>query len=214
MKKITKLILGISTGVTILFSASSFIISDPHPDFRVPSFRLDEQIALSEITAKNSELGAFKASVKFKRKNADSPAKEFYGQKIIIDDNQQVDKILIGITNNLISRIEIWNQDNLVETRELGFMDKMTWGDTQTMVIDFYDHTNKKYKGKSKISMRFYGGTGFWGDIGTINFDLTEYGDFSGDKSIGVFAKSINSNAISPPEFYDLEVWKHYRSFD
>lgn len=82
------------------------------------------------------------------------------------------------------------------------------------MVIDFYDYMNKKYKGKSKILMCFYGGIGFWGDIGIINFDLIEYGDFSGDKLIGVFVKLINLNVISLFEFYDLEVWKYYRSFD
>lgn len=99
-------------------------------------------------------------------------------------------------------------------TKELGFMNKMTWSETQTMSIEFYDQTNKRYKGKSNISMRFYGGTGFFGDIGTINIDLTEYGDLSGIKSIGVFAKSFISSSVNEPEFSNLRVWKNYKSFD
>lgn len=135
--------------------------------------------------------------MKFKQNNFDSPNKEYYGQEIIITDNPQIDRILIGVTNNLFSRIEIWNQNDLVETKELGLMDKMTWGETQTISIDFYDQTNERYNGESKILMHFYGGTGFFGDIATINLDLTEYGDFSGNKTIGVFAKSIDSNSVN-----------------
>ncbi|MDY0144353.1 MAG: hypothetical protein RBR97_20925 [Bacteroidales bacterium] len=214
MKKITKSVLSALAGITILFATTAFIVNDPQADFTKQNVCLEDQITLSEIKTKNLEKGTFKSSLKFKQNNFDSPAKEFYGQEITITDNPKVDRILIGVTNNLISRIEIWNQNILVETKELGFMDKMTWGETQTMSIDFYDHTNQKNKGKSKISMRFYGGIGFFGDIGTINLDLTEYGDLSGNKSIGVFAKSINSNSLNKPEFSDLKIWKNYKSFD
>lgn len=214
MKKIKKSILAVLAGMTILFATTAFIINDPKADFTKQNIHLKDQISLSEITTKNLEKGAFKSSLKFKQNNFDSPTKEFYGQEIIIADNPEVDRILIGVTNKLISRIEIWNQNDLVKTKELGFMDKMTWGETQTMSIDFFDQTNERYQGKSKISMRFYGRTGFFGDIGTINIDLTEYGDLSGDKSIGVFAKSIDANPINEPEFSDLRVWKDYKSFD
>ena len=214
MNKITKSILGVFAVIIILFATTAFIINDPQADFTKQSISLNDQIALSEITTKNLEKGNFKSSLKFKQKKFDSTTKEFYGQKIIITDNPQVDRIFIGVTNNLISRIEIWNQNNLIESKELGFMDKMTWGSTQTISIDFYDQTNERYKGTSKVTMRFYGGTGFLGDIGTINFDLTEYGDFSRNKSIGVFAKSIDSNSVNKPEFSDLRIWKNYKSFD
>ncbi len=214
MKKITKSILGVFAGITILFATTAFVINDPQADFTKQNVNLEDQIRLSEITTENLEKGTFKSSLKLKQNNFDSPTKEFYGQEIIITDNPQVDRILIGVTNNLISRIEIWNQNDLVETKELGFMNKMTWGETQTMSIDFYDQTNERYNGKSKILMRFYGGTGFFGDIGTINFNLTEYGDLSGNKSIGVFAKSINSSSLNEPEFSDLKIWKNYKSFD
>lgn len=214
MKIITKSILSAFVGIPILFATTAFIMSDPQPDLLKKSVSLNDKIALSEITASNFEKGTFKSSVKFKQSNWDRPTKEFYGHEIIIADNPNVDKILIGVTNNLISRIEIWNQNTLVETKELGFMEKMTWGETQTMSIQFYDQTNAKYEGKSEISMHFYDGTGFFGDIGTIFFDLTEYGDFSGNKAIGVLAKSIDSNAVNEPQFSDLKVWKNFRSFD
>lgn len=214
MNRITKSILGVLAGIAVLFATTVFIVSDRKPDFTKQIISLSDQISLSEITTKNLEEGTFKSSVKFKRNNFNNPTKEFYGQEIVIADNPQVDKILIGVTNNLISRIEIWNQDNPVEIKELGFMNKMTWGETQTMSIDFYDQTNEKYEGESKISMRFYGGTGFFGDIGTIRFDLTQYGDLSGNKSIGVFEKTIDSKAVIKADFSDLQIWKNYKSFD
>lgn len=214
MKKSTKSILGAIAGILILLITTAFIVSDPQADFTKQNLSLNDQISLSEITTKNLEIGAFKSSVKFTQKNFNNPAKEFYGQEIAIADNPQVDKILIGVTNNLISRVEIWNQNNLIDTKELGFMNKMTWGETQTMTIDFYDQTNEKYKGESRISMHFHNGKGFFGDIGTIYFDLTEFGDLSGDKSIGVFAKTINSQISTKADFADLQIWKNYKSFD
>ncbi|MCA1752063.1 MAG: hypothetical protein ABR572_10605 [Cryomorphaceae bacterium] len=214
MKSITKFILGIFAGIAVLVATTAFIIADPQADFTKQVVSLEDRIALSEITTENLKKGTFKSSLKFKQNKSDNPSKEFYGQEIIIADNPQVDRILIGVTNNLTSRVEIWNQNNFMETKELGFMDKMTWGATQTMSIDFYDQTSCKHQGKSKISMRFYDGTGFFGDIGTIHFDLTGYGDFSGDKKIGVFAKSIDSDDVNEPEFSDLSVWKNHNSFD
>jgi hypothetical protein len=214
MKKITKSILGGIVVIAILFATTAFIINDPQADYIKQTVSLNDQISLSAIRTKNSEKGTFKSSLKFEQKSSESSTKEFYGQEIIIADNPQVDRILIGVTNNLISRIEIWNQDNLMETKELGFIDKMTWGETQSITVDFYDQTNEKYKGKSKILMRFYSGTGFLGDIGTINFNLTKYGDFNGDKSIGVFAKSLDSYSVIEPKFSDLQIWKNYQSFD
>lgn len=214
MKRVTKSILSVFAGITLLFATAAFIISDPRADFTKQNISLNDQIPFSEITTKNSEKGTFKSSLKFKQNNFEGPTKEFYGQKIIVANNPQVDRILIGVTNNLITRIEIWSQNKLIEMKELGFMNKMTWRKTQTMTIDFYDQTNEKYNGKSNISMRFYGGTGFFGDIGRINFDLTKYGDLSGSKSIGVFAKSTESNYVNEPEFSDLNIWKNYKSFD
>lgn len=214
MKTIAKTIIGLIAGIAALFVTTAFIVCDPQADFTKQSISLSDQISLSEITTKYLEKGTFKSSLKFKQNNFDYSTKEYYGQEIAIADNPQVDKILIGITNNLISRVEIWNQNNLIETKELGFMNKMTWGETQTMSIEFYDQTNEKYKGKSKISMRFYGGTGFFGDIGTISFDLTKFGDLNGNKSIGVFARTLVANPINEPEFSDHRVWKDYMSFD
>lgn len=214
MNRISKSILGILTGFILLFITTAFIFSDPTADFLKNELKLTDQVALSDISANNSWTGNFKSSVKFKQANFNSPNKEFYGQEIRISDNSKIEKILIGVTNNLISRIEIWNQNELIETKELGFMNKMTWGQVQKMTVIFYDQTNSKYSGQSKISMRFYSGTGFFGDIGTINLDLTEYGDLSGDKNFKLFAKSINSEFSNEPEFSDLQIWKNYTSFD
>lgn len=106
-------------------------------------------------------MGAFKSSLKMVIRNFDSQNKEFYGQEINTFNNPKVDRILIGVCNNLISRIEILNQNELVATREIGFMDKMSLGETQTLSIDFYDHTNHKYQGTSKFQCAFIAGPVF-----------------------------------------------------
>lgn len=214
MKKFTISILGIFAGISMLLVATAFIISNPKADFSKQEVNLNDQFSLSEIQTQNENLGTFKSSIKFKLDKFGNTARQFYGYEIFIADNAQVDRILIGVTSNLVSRVEIWKKAELVESKELGFMNKMTWGETQTLTVDFADQTNRKYKGKSKITMRFYEGTGFFGDIGTINFDLTKYGDLSGNTSIGVFANEVGLNNFDEPQFTDLKIWKNYTSFD
>jgi hypothetical protein len=214
MRKTIKPVSGILIGFTLLFVTTAFIISDPTPDFLKEDISQSDLISLSEIDTHNMKTGSFKSLVEFNHNNSNSSAKEFYGQEILISENPQIDRIFIGVTSNLISRIEIWKANKIVETKEVGFMDKMTWGETQSLTVDFYDQTYKRYKGHSKISMRFYNGSGFFGDIGTISFDLTEYGDLSGDKSVRLFAKSMTSKLERNPKFSDLKIWKNYLSFD
>lgn len=214
MARISKSILCLIAASILLFMTTSFLFSPPSPDFEKERILFNEHISLSDITRDRSEDGRFRSALKFNRKNENKTGKEFYGQEILIADNPNMDKIMLGVTNNLISRIEIWNHNQLVETKELGFMNKMTWGSTQNMTIDFYDHTCEKYQGKSGIRMRFYNGTGFFGDIGTIAIDLTRYGDLSSRKSIGVFAKSLDSKEVTKPCFSNLQIWKNYNIWD
>ena len=215
MKRISiSSILGISCGIILLFACTAFIISSPQADYYQENVEMLDRFSLSEIKTDNLEIGTFKTSVNFSLQSFEEASKEFYGQEILISNNPKVDRIFIGITNNLISRLEIWSQNELIESKELGFMGKMTWGETQTMTVDFYDQTNSKYKGKSKISMRFFSGDGFFGDLGTINLDLTKYGDLSGSKTLGLFAKNLELGNTHQPEFSDLKIWKNYNGLD
>ena len=212
--KLFKSILIISTIIVLLYSTTAFIISDPHADYIKRDIQVGDEFHLSEIHTNNSTRGAFKAAVKFKYSNSNDSNRAYFGQVLEICDNNLVDRIFIGITDNNISRVEIWNDKALIDTKEFGFVGKMTWGEEQTMEIEFLDHTNKRYAGQSEISMRFYSGTGFLGDIATITFDLSEYGSFNADKSIGVFAKGFDYNEIVMPEFSNLRIWKNHKSFD
>lgn len=214
MKKIAKIPFVIFGSIVLLYATTAFIISDPKADFVIEEPKFTKQIYLSEIRTENSERGCFKTAMEFKKMPHDYSKREFYGYEIGIANNPKVDRILIGITNNLISRIEIWNQNELVKSKEKGFMGKMTWGDFQTISVEMYDQTNTKYAGKSKIYMRFYEGTGFLGDIGGIDHDLSEYADLSADKSIGLFSKFLESESVKDPEFSNLKIWKNYKSFD
>lgn len=214
MKKITKLAIAFLLGAIVFTATTAFILIHPEPDFSEKNVFLNKPISIFELPTENQAIGFFKTFLKFKQDNFNSLSKEFYGQEIYIAENPKVDRILIGVTNNLISRVEIWNKGKLMETRELGFVGKMTWGEMQTMTVEFYDQSNRRYKAESKISMRFYSGTGFLGDIGTMHMDLTEYGNFSGPKSVGVFAKPIDSNNVNQPEFSEFKIWKNFKSVD
>jgi hypothetical protein len=214
MKKFTKTISLIISGFILLFVTTAFMVTDDKADYIKEDLSGFEIISLSAIETDHTEMGNFKTSVNFRQISSALANKEFYGQEIRINNNPKIDRILIGVTNNLISRIEVWNKDRLLEIKELGFMNKMTWNDTQTMTVQFYDQTNFKHNGKSKIAMRFYSGTGFFGDIGTINLDLTAYGDLSADKEVLLFSKSLKSNKIKEPSFSNLQIWKNYKSFD
>lgn len=214
MKKLQNLTLVFFTGLSILYATTAFVRVYPKADFSQQIFNGKDKISLSDIHTENSTFGTFKSSTKVKLEKSENTGKQFFGYEIAIEGNPLLDFISVGVTSNLISRIEIWNKGKLLETDELGFMNKMTWGKNQTLAINFFDETNKKYKGKSKISMRFYNGTGFFGDIGSISYDLTKYGRLSGNKTIGVFAISEESKKYNEPQFSEFKIWKDYTSID
>jgi len=214
MEKFLKTSIAIIFGLIILYTTTAaFVMSDPSPDFFKEDLTEFEQISITDIQTKNTVIGNFKTSLNFKQGKWNYDEKEFYGQEILIDSNPEIDRILIGITNNLISRIEIWNKNELLETKERGFYRTKNC-EYQTIAVEFYDHTNVRYSGKSKITMRFYCGTGFFGDVGSINLNLTKYGDLSGNKELSLFTKSFESKKINKPEFSDLKIWNNYESFD
>ncbi len=214
MRKYTKTILVTLGAFAFLFATTAFVMNDPTADFLMERIRMPYPVSLSAIDTDHTDTGNFKSSVQLRLCSSEGSTKEFYGQEILISDNPEVDRILVGVTNNLISRIEIWNDDALIETKELGFVGMMTLGQPHTLSISFFDQSNAKHPGKSRISMRFYSGTGFFGDVGTIHADLSRWGDLSGSKSITLFSKSLDSGAAQAPDFSDLKIWKNYKSAD
>lgn len=214
MNNSTKTIVIISISMTLFLLSVIYFVSDSSPDFIKEDISNSDVVNLSEIPTKNLRTGCFKSAVKFQLSDVNNSEKSFWGQRIFIANNPNLDEVLVGVTNNLISRVEIWNKGTMLKAKELGFVGKMTWGEIQTIAVEFYDQNNLKYSGESKLSMRFYKSNGFLGDIGTIQVDLTKYGDLSGDKTIGVFAKSFDNQAAISPYFSDLKIWNNYNSFD
>ena len=201
-------------GATLILGAAIFFIANPSPDHFVQVVAESQQIPLGQITSRNTAVGAFRSEVTFNHKIKSDQGKAFYGYKLSISGNDQLDRIAIGITNNLITRMETWNGNKLIEQQELGFVGKMSWGDDQTMSLAFYDQTNTRYPGRSHISLRLFSGRGFLGDIASLPVDMSAYGDLSGEKSIGIFARSLDAEPIAQPTFSDLKIWKNYASWD
>jgi len=186
MKKVIRIFLIVFSIPIFFFSITGFIISDSNPDFKKVDLTQFDKILLSEIQSENTKIGSFKSSVKFRKSNFSS--------------------------NNLISRLEIWNEGRLIETKELGFMKKMKGDRYKTLTIQFYDQTQTSKN--SGIRMQYYDRTTFFGDIGTISLDLCKYGDLSGAKELRLFAKSLESKEVNEPHFSDLTIWKDYESYD
>lgn len=193
-----------------------FGLSDPQSDFQMNKPVEGKAIFLNEIVSANEEKGAFKSSIDFKFPDFNTmTARGFYGQRLRVVGNPNVDRIDIGITSNLISRVELWKGEDLVEVKELGFMNKMTWGDVQRLSVEMVDENHSRSKGRSNIKMRFTKGIGFFGDIGTINVDLTPYGSFAGSKAVEVFQKPVEDDSmISRGEFSNLKIWKNFTTAD
>jgi len=215
MNKTVK-ILGAFSVITFLFialTASKFWVQAP--DFNLDNLKDFEGVSTKEIGTANEEMGWLKTQVTFSGQGQLANTKEFYGQVITIDGNHKLDRICVGVTSNLISRIEMWNDNELVAQKELGFMNKMTFGGEQELSVVFFDQNQSKHDGKAGITMRFFEGTGFLGDIGTISMDLTEFGNLTGNKSIATFQASIEENrSLNQSYFTDLRIWKNYAPID
>jgi len=219
MKKFIKGLLFVPLSIILFYILLAFSFRDPKPNYTVKDLSNFDKISLSEISTNHIEEGKFKSIVNLKHTNYRKLGKQFYGQAIHIKNNENIDQILIGITNNSISRIEIWNNHKLVDVIEKGFSGKMTFGQKHGLTVRFSEQSDAnqpdaKYNVKNSIRMQFYRRTHFFGSIGNINCDLSKYGDLSGEKEISVFAKSIESDHQPQINFTDLNVWKNYISAD
>jgi len=215
MKKFIKRLFFIPLGIIFIYALLAFAISDPKPDYMVDDLSNFEKISLSELSTNHIEEGKFKSVVKLQATALRTIDKEFYGQAIYIKNNENIDQILIGVTNNLISRIEIWKDQKLIDVIEKGFVRKMTYGQKQKLAIQFSEYSNTyPVNVKSGIRMQMYHHTPFWGSVANISCDLSKYGDLSGEKEISVFAKSIESDRQPQINFSNFRVWKNFSSFD
>jgi hypothetical protein len=212
MKKPTKMRIALALGILLIVPFSAFMLGEPTPDFHQRDLTNISPVSISELDSRNSDMGHFKASMDVRLPFSDVRDKAYYGMEVRVQGNPNIDRIRVGVTNNLISRIEIWNGEELIETKELGFMSKMTYGAAQMMQVGFYDQSSTRYPGKSKVAMRFYSGSGFLGDIGTISMDLSRYGDFTGPKSICPFSSAAYDREQG--EFTKLKIWKDYNAQD
>lgn len=215
MKKLLIRIGSISFGIIVFILVMSFTFFHQEPDYRKVDLSDFKSVSLTDITTNNQKYGMFKSNITFIKTPEFATQKAFYGQVIHVENNPMLDKIFIGVTSNLISRIELWNDHQMIGIKEVGFLDKMTWGDQQEMSVEFYDQSNQRYPDKSVIKLRFYSGNGFFGDIGMIIHDLSDYGDLSVKKSIGIFSKSLTEKELEHlPLFSNLRVWNNYNSYD
>jgi hypothetical protein len=212
MKKPTKPRIALALGLLLIIPISAFVLGEPTPDFQQKELASFDPVLISEIPSNHKDIGHFKASLDVRLPFTDIQQIEFYGMEIRLEGNPDLDKIRVGVTNNLVSRIEVWKDENLIKTKELGFMSKMTFGAEQVMQVSFYDQSNMRYPDKAKLMMRFYSGTGFLGDIGTISLDLEPYGDLTGAKSIQPFSTTLQTYNL--PEYSNFKIWKDYNALD
>ncbi|MCH2215941.1 MAG: hypothetical protein MK086_12295 [Flavobacteriales bacterium] len=209
MKKSIKFITVLALSLILFIFITAFITAEPKPTevIDAPSFESVLNIDRGKSFSTN-----WKSEVTFNHlPSADQP-KEFYGQEIKFMGGFEIDRMLIGITNNLIARIEVWKGEELVEVKEKGFVGKMSWGESQSMIIDYYGDEERQQK--NRIAMRFNGGSSFFGDIATIQYDLSKYEGFKEAREVSLFAKSLESEMNRSPEFSRFSFWQGTNSMD
>lgn len=215
MKLPIKLFAAFGAFLFLFIVLTAFIFADPKPDFYRDDLQAFEGVSTNQITTSNKEVGWLKSQVTFCGQGHLTEDREFYGQEIQFTENEKLDKVRIGVTNNLISRIELWNNGRLIRAEELGFVGKMTWGAEQELHVHLFDQDQSKHPGKARISMHFSEVSSFFGDIGTISMDLSDYGDLTGSKSISMFLVDLDENeTLDKSYFSNLSVWKDYAPID
>jgi hypothetical protein len=198
----------------VMGGITAFMLSDPKPNVHLHNLDEFDKIDLKDIHSDYGRKGVFKSSALVRESGIPVEEKVFFGQEIGISGNEQLDKIRIGVTSNLISRMEIWKGGRLVQAKEMGFVGKTTRGDLHELTVEFQDQTNAKQPGTAKIMMRYFSGSGFFGDTGVLAMDLTSFGDLSGEKSVSLFAASPENDQVRQVEFKNLKIWKDFQSFD
>ncbi len=148
-------------GATSILGAAIFFIADPSPDHFVQVVAEGQQTPLGQITTRNTAFGAFKSEVAFNHKIKSDQGKAFYGYELSISGNDQLDRIAISITNNPITRMEIWGNGNKVDrTARTRICRQDELATTKTMSLVFYDQTNTSIP-DAVISLRLFSGRGF-----------------------------------------------------
>lgn len=184
---------------------SAFIIKAPAPDFYQAEISNATSIFYKDINTHNTHEGTFKSLVNLNMTPVSNDANEFYGYRIEIKNHPQIDAILIGISNQLISKIELWNKGQIVSSKQQDFIEKLNWGKTQNMSVEL---VNKPFCNETKIHMRFYKKSGFVGDIASIDMDLSDFHIMEDINSISLIQESDSGNT---PEslFKNLSIWKN-----
>ncbi|MEZ4984608.1 MAG: hypothetical protein R2795_06185 [Saprospiraceae bacterium] len=84
------------------------MIRDPVADYTSQDVQLEASVPC-RILQPAIPKEVFSSEVSIKQGTVEGAYQAFYGQKMSIAGND-VDSILVGVTNNLISRIEVWHQ--------------------------------------------------------------------------------------------------------
>jgi hypothetical protein len=74
----------------------------------------------------------------------------------------------------------------------------------------FAEKKNQEKSSENTLQVRLYEGTGFFGDIGTLNVDLNGNVPLNGNIRISALTEGIHP----PYRLTELSVWKDYESFD
>ncbi len=213
-----RILIKIAMGSSLIFLTLlllRFTTFNASPHFKQEDLTGFSCVGFADIPPKNIQQNAFIARVQFSRPANMEPEKEFYGQRITFENNPNLTHIDIGITSNLIARVELWNNDTLKDVKEQGFVGKMTWGNNQWLETSFHTRTLAKYDNTCRIKLSFYEGIGFWGKIAEISYNLTGFRDVTSPKSLSLFAKPLHTATVEQtPDFSNLMIWKGQHSFD
>jgi hypothetical protein len=206
MKKSLSRILLVLVALPLLaYGVLGVLFLDPTPSIVLTRDLLQSGVDIEQAGLSHGKPGSFKAILRIPAVNKQPFVDTLIGEMIEFGYGDSVMQLRAGVTNHGTSLIQLFRGNQLLVTEEAPLLKKLPKNKDFKVEINFFDQSNQKYEGEARVELRIYTGSGFFGDLGSQQLNLTPYGDFSGHKHL---------HAYRTPEGSKMEVWKDWASAD
>ncbi|MBR9831118.1 hypothetical protein GYB57_03135 [bacterium] len=196
--------------IIVSYGIFGFLIQDEAPSVSKSLKDSNTSIALADIEKEYDEPGSFKSVVLLTATSLDS-AESFVGQTIKIEGNLNYNEIQIGIQDQKKLTAKFLNNQTLIRETTQTLLSAIPLNTPLNFSVAYIAEKGSQNKSnENTLQIRLYEGSGFFGDIGTLNVDLKDYAPLNADIQI----TALNDAVHSPFQFSELKVWKDYESFD
>lgn len=203
----------LTTLVCLSYTTLFLIFQEQKPDFIRIGPLDDQSLCLSDIFTDFQNNDNWKSAIDIEIEYDFQIAKQFYGQKISINQGSYESELWIGVTSHATARYEYWEHGIMIEEKEIGFMKKITNRETLQLAIT-RTHFEKDSVEQEQYLMRLNENEGFFGDHALISVNL-KIGEEADQKiCLSNFSKDIKGNHVRATSFTNQKLWSKYESPD